>query len=58
MSLEVEKLYSEDWLLSFDGVPTNDFSSDEELELDEELSSELLSLSDPLDDDELEFDLD
>ena len=58
MSLEVEKLYSEDWLLSFDGVPTNDFSSEEELELDEELSSELLSLSDPLDDDELEFDLD
>lgn len=58
MSLEVEKLYSEDWLLSFDGVPTNDFSSDEELELDEELPSELLSLSDPLDDDELEFDLD
>lgn len=37
----------------------NDFSSDEEPEqLDDELSSELLSLSDPLDDDELEFDLD
>ena len=41
------------------GVPINDFSSDEEPEqLDDELSSELLSLSDPLDDDELEFDLD
>lgn len=58
ISFDDEKLYSDDFLLSDFGVPMNDFSSDEELELDEELSFELLSLSDPLDDEELEFDRD
>ena len=58
MSLEDEKLYSELFSVSYLGVPTKDFCSEEEFELEEELSSELESLSDWLDCEELEFDLD